>query len=128
MNIMYYEQGKHSAKTLQIMLDAFKTASEAEGETAIALPDDVTALQDVSLENLIIIRNIIDAEISKKTIGGLMATSSILNQVKISEKENVDKFIKAADESQSTQVCKEDWVKMGYTDSESEELAMLSNI
>lgn len=57
-----------------------------------------------------------------------MATSSILNQVKISDKESTNKFIKAADESQSTQVCKEDWVKMGYTDSESEELAMLSNI
>jgi hypothetical protein len=66
MNIMEYDLENLDVMELEELFSIFKEASEKEGHTAIAMPKDITILQDVDEKTLYNIREMIDEELNRK--------------------------------------------------------------
>jgi hypothetical protein len=66
MNIMEYDLENLDCEELLKLFSIFKEASEKEGHTAIAIPKDITILQDVDEKVLYQIKKMIDEELKRK--------------------------------------------------------------
>ena len=66
MNIMEYDLENLDVVELEELFSIFKEASEKEGHTAIAMPKDITILQDVDEKTLYKVKEMIDEELKRK--------------------------------------------------------------
>ena len=66
MNIMEYDLENLDVVKLEELFSIFKEASEKEGHTAIAMPKDITILQDVDEKTLYKVKEMIDEELKRK--------------------------------------------------------------
>jgi hypothetical protein len=67
MNIMEYDSENLDVIELNRLFSIFKEESEKEGHTAIAMPKDITILQDVDRKTLYKVKEMIDEELKRKT-------------------------------------------------------------
>lgn len=66
MNIMEYDLENLDVVELEELFSIFKEAREKEGHTAIAMPKDITILQDVDEKTLYKVKEMIDEELKRK--------------------------------------------------------------